>query len=215
MNIANLTAAAATAAAILGASQGSAFIPEPCATSPSPPPSWFECPVPYVEMVLDGTDRIFERAWYCPQTDYALGLVVDPLGAVEDGCGGSAGLGMFGEWSVPAASAPGHITEAQFKEGVLQLFDRFLVQMRHPGPPDTEWVADMRTLLAVEVEGGVASKCFAIPHDLRSNGVVCGTHLAVLLSAAAFEDYFDRDDLIRQFWLAKICHENPDVCPEL
>lgn len=75
-------------------------IPEPCAKLSYPPPAWFHCPSPYVEMENDDHDEIFERAWYCRETDHALGLVRG-----GDGCGGGQGPGIFPGWQIPAISA--------------------------------------------------------------------------------------------------------------
>ena len=74
--------------------QAAGNMPEACTKDP---PAWFHCPKPYVEMQRSSPDSTFERAWYCRETDHALGLIRGGGG----GCGGSKGLSMFPGWSIP------------------------------------------------------------------------------------------------------------------
>ena len=75
------------------------YLPEHCAKLEHPPPDFFECPSPYVEMTRSGKGKIFSRAWHCRETKHSLG--VNRYG----GCGGSKGLAMFPGWTVPVAAA--------------------------------------------------------------------------------------------------------------
>ena len=77
--------------------QAAGNIPEACTKGGSKLPVWFHCSKPYVEMQRDSRDSIFERVWYCRETDHSLGLIREGNG----GCGGSKGLSMFPGWSVP------------------------------------------------------------------------------------------------------------------
>ena len=72
-----------------------AYLPAPCLKTEMPPPPAFDCPVPYLELIPKYEDRLFERAWYCPEIDHGLGLVRG------GGCGGSGGLTMFQDWTHP------------------------------------------------------------------------------------------------------------------
>ena len=74
------------------------YIPQHCANNAHPPPVSFNCPVPYVEMVSDGTDNTFERVWKCLETGHALGQI-------GDGCAGDGEGKMFSGWSLPVASS--------------------------------------------------------------------------------------------------------------
>ncbi len=75
------------------------YLPEHCAKLEHPPPEFFECPSPYVEMARSGKDKIFSRAWHCRETEHSLGL------NAYGGCAGSKGLAMFPGWSVPEKTA--------------------------------------------------------------------------------------------------------------
>ena len=139
--------------------------------------------------------------------------------------------------------------EAEYKEEVISLFERFLIMQREgvfadyeffkmweagqiefpndirgdhkPGgffarPPGSEWMKEMRSLLGSEVAGEGVPECITIPHNLRSNGALCGSHLILLANAIVFdESRRELNDLLRRFWLAKICYENRHLCPEL
>ncbi len=72
-----------------------AYLPAPCLKADPPPPPAFDCPVPYLELIPKYEDRLFERAWYCPEIDHSLGLLRG------GGCGGSQGLAMFDDWTHP------------------------------------------------------------------------------------------------------------------
>ena len=71
------------------------YLPPPCEVVANPPPEWFRCAEPYVEMDAQHSDEAFSRAWYCESNDHSLGLLRD------GGCAGSRGHTMFLEWSVP------------------------------------------------------------------------------------------------------------------
>ena len=66
-------------------------LPPACESSSNPPPDWLRCPTPYVEMVPENRDDIFERNWYCREKEYSLGLVR----------GGGCGSSYLTGWSLP------------------------------------------------------------------------------------------------------------------
>ena len=70
-------------------------LPEPCTKVAHPPPAAFHCPSPYVELIPDGSDEIFDRAWTCRETGFTLGQV-------GVGCGGGGNMGSFPGWTLPA-----------------------------------------------------------------------------------------------------------------
>ena len=221
------------AALSTGAAHGSEYLPEPCAQSPHPPPSWFNCPVPYVEMIPDGTNEIFKRAWYCQETDMALGFT-------ETGCGGSSGLAMFDGWSLPA--------KAKDQETVFVLFDefmqmtkdgvfldgetiKFLEEIKYelpntirgdnkPGgffarPPGSDWLKRVQDFRDRSDE----AVCFDIPELPSETNSVCGFELLTLqfgamglIDGTSFDDLNSLDAAAAKFWLAKICYENPGTC---
>ena len=74
-------------------SQG--HLPAPCAALDNPPPKWFHCPTPYVELVRTGEyDRLYARAWHCRETGHSLATFPD-----HEGCTG--GRHMLIGWELP------------------------------------------------------------------------------------------------------------------
>ena len=71
-------------------------LPSPCAALDNPPPAWFHCPTPYVELVrTDKYDGLYARGWHCRETGHSLGTFSD-----HEGCGG--GRHMLLGWELPA-----------------------------------------------------------------------------------------------------------------
>ena len=91
---------------------GQGHLPQPCAESENPPPAHFQCPSPYVEMDLIGSDEIFNRVWHCRETGHTLGQV-------DGGCGGSKGLGMFPNWSLPAKPATAAPATSDYRSEII------------------------------------------------------------------------------------------------
>ena len=93
-------------------SLGQGHLPQPCAESATPPPAHFQCPSPYVEMDPIGSDEIFDRVWHCHETGHTLGQA-------GGGCGGSKGLGMFPNWSLPAKSASAAPATSDYRSEII------------------------------------------------------------------------------------------------
>ena len=79
-------------------------------------------------------------------------------------------------------------------------------------PPGSDWAKKVKRQR--DTDGlDMDAQCFAIPKDLESDDFICGFDLVMFISAAAnTRSSVHLDDLIRKFWLAKICHETPDAC---
>ena len=103
------------------------YLPQPCVELDHPPPAAFQCPSPYVEMVSNGTDSVFERAWHCRETGHTLGLA-------SGGCGGGHGLGMFPDWSVPDAAAADN-SSPDIRAEVIQWAFRPCAEMKYDNDP--------------------------------------------------------------------------------
>ena len=73
------------------------YFPTPCVTATHSPPEAYRCPTPYVELVPDGSDGIFDRNYLCRETGLRLGAFDG------GGCGSSAGISG---WTVPEEPSP-------------------------------------------------------------------------------------------------------------
>lgn len=98
----SVTAVAVLCLIGIGPALAQDYLPEPCVSGGRPPPEWFHCPTPYVEMAPVERDEVFERAWHCRETEHSLGLVRGGTG-----CGGWQGT--FDGWTIPP-SVPVHDT---------------------------------------------------------------------------------------------------------
>lgn len=83
---------------IAGTALAEDYLPKECTALPPPPPAYY-CPTPYVELVADEYDEVFERNFLCQETSLSLGLIRDNI--IIGGCGSSYTRG----WSLPP-SAP-------------------------------------------------------------------------------------------------------------
>ena len=82
-------------------------------------------------------------------------------------------------------------------------------------PPGSNWMQKMKRLQDEGDPTKFDEMCIDIPKDLDSDEVVCSFDVFSLWSAALDSptnpERFTNE--IRRFWLAKICHENPEACP--
>ena len=90
---------AALLAAMAAPALAGGYLPDHCAKLAHPPPKFFECPTPYVEMIQSGSDKVFSRAWHCQETGHFLGV------SRYGGCAGGKESSMFSAWTVPAATS--------------------------------------------------------------------------------------------------------------
>lgn len=95
------------------------YLPLPCTEGPHQPPEWFQCPVPYIELVPVESDAVFQRAWHCRETGHSLGLVRG-----GDGCGGWKDI--FKGWSLPP---PAPVLAGNFQDEIMtQVIDPCFLQ---------------------------------------------------------------------------------------
>ncbi len=86
--------------AIPAIAQSQTYLPEVFSGGSCPLPERLRCPAPYVEMIMTERDPVFDRAWYCRETQHYLGQVRGSIG-----CSGGRGEGkMFPGWAIPAAT---------------------------------------------------------------------------------------------------------------
>ena len=81
-------------------------LPPPC-TGDLPAIKQFRCPEPYVELMSDGSETIYDSAWHCKSRGYSLG-------SLGQFCGGGYDLNAVSGWTLrvtPASGAVDHRAE--------------------------------------------------------------------------------------------------------
>ena len=97
-------------------------LPPPC-TADLPAITQFRCPEPYVELVSDGSETIYDSAWHCQSSGYSLG-------ALGQFCGGGYGLEAVSGWTlrvIPVSGAAdlraeimGHVVDPCYLDMALR-----------------------------------------------------------------------------------------------
>ena len=217
------------------------YLPEPCAAQPQPPPASFRCPSPYEEMAPGGRDPTFLRAWHCRETGYSLGQIREGGCGGSRGLAMFPNWLLPNRPSAPPSTPAGSYKETAldlFHEFLAMKHDGVFMRPRlvrmwtdaglefpdetrgdHPPggffgrPPGSEWVTKVEQLRDAGESMDLADQCFDIPKDLSEDDSICGFDLISLISVSLpSSSGTELNDLTRRFWLAKICHEQPDAC---